>query len=146
MLSLAMCLIVKTAIDSFVQVPVVILTMEHGYQAHHPETLYFIRNMKTLIDLKGLPLLVNGGTLLTLLILPPVNQTAYALRAIGFVFVTCILLFGLIDEYRIFFEMIPFALYSLAILSYGEGFADKQERHSKQTEQGAPADRSKIFD
>ena len=123
LLSLAACLMAKAAIDLYVHVPLVIFTMEHGYQAQNPDNLYLIRNLKALMSVHFLPLLVNGGTLLTLLILQPANQTGRALRAIGCVFVGAILCFGMVDEFRIFFEMIPLALYSLAIFSYGEDLA-----------------------
>jgi hypothetical protein len=41
------------------------------------------------------------------------------MKLIAAVFVICLMVFGLIEEFRVFFEMIPLALYSLGIMIFG---------------------------
>jgi len=61
----------------------------------------------------GVPLLVNAGTLLAFLLLPGRDRTLLAFKAIAGAFALGNLLFGVITEYRIWFEMIPLALFAL---------------------------------
>ncbi len=59
------------------------------------------------------PLLVNGGTLLVLLLMPIRDRIDMALRAVAVCFLYGIFKYGNMIEYRIFFEMIPVALAAL---------------------------------
>lgn len=123
--SLSACLAVEIAIDIYVRVPIPLFTMEYRYQGGQgPTTFYVWENLKSLRDLHFVPLLVNGGTLLAFMLLPSVNRTMLALKLVSLVFVAGIFLFARINEYRIFFEMIPFALYALELFSYGDSCLD----------------------
>ncbi len=61
----------------------------------------------------GVPLLVNAGTLLAFLLLPHAGRTLVTFKAIALAFALGNLLFGVITEARIWFELIPLALYAL---------------------------------
>jgi hypothetical protein len=62
---------------------------------------------------QGVPLWVNGGTLLAFLLLPNTGRTLVTFKAIALAFGLGNLLFGVITEYRIWFELIPLGLYAL---------------------------------
>lgn len=75
------------------------------------------------------PFFINAG-LLTVLFVLPIKQKAVAmLKCIAGLFLVGNLLFGVINEYRIWFEMIPIALYALDLYL----FAPTQEIASTQT-------------
>lgn len=59
------------------------------------------------------PLLANAGLLLALFILPFRNRVIVMLKVTALLFTLGILLFGVINEFRIWFEMIPVSLYAL---------------------------------
>jgi len=122
LLSLAICVVVKIAIDLYVHVPLPFFTMEYSFTKDNLEGSYLIYNINKLLSLNFIPLLINSGTLLAFLLLPALDKTTIAFKVIGLIFLGFILLFGLINEYRIFFELIPFALYSLALYFYGDSF------------------------
>jgi len=60
------------------------------------------------------PMWLNAGTLLTLLILPGRERWLLTLKAVAAVFVGATFLFGVVSEYRIWFELAPLAVYALA--------------------------------
>ena len=62
---------------------------------------------------QGAPLFINAGTLLAFLLLPHATRTLVAFKAIALAFIAGNFLFGIITEYRIWFELIPLALYGL---------------------------------
>lgn len=139
--SLSACLAVKTAIDIYVDVPIPFFTMEYvaGGGGQDPTEFNLLENLKGLLDLDLLPLLVNGGTLLAFMLLPSLNRTMLALKLVSLVFLAGILLFGRIRESRIFFEMIPFALYALELFSYGESCLDRPLRPERVDGRVCPA-------
>jgi len=112
-----LCFAVKVAIDVYTNSPRPFLTMEIGRTDP-----YFWSNMGRLAFL--LPFLVNGGTLLAFFLLPSYDKTVRALKGLAAVFVIGNFSFGIITEYRIWFEMIPFALYSLDLWSGGVNSLD----------------------
>ena len=114
----AVCTAVKVAIDLYAHAGIPLFTMETVYAVGvHTGTPYYHYNLNTLA--RPLVFLVNGGTLLAFLILPAPDRPARAMKLIAAVFVICLMVFGLIEEFRVFFEMIPLALYSLGIMIFG---------------------------
>lgn len=65
------------------------------------------------------PILVNAGLVLSLLLLPLINLRIRMLTLICVVFVLGNFLFAVIDEYRIWFELIPLSLYGIDIYFFG---------------------------
>jgi hypothetical protein len=130
-ISLILCMMVKIAIDIYVQNPIPFFTMEHNIEPTYLEDANVMRNLRCLIEQHFLPLLVNGGTLLAFLILPSLNKTMRAFKIISLPFLIFILVFAGIGEYRVFFEMIPFALYSLTTSFFGKSFLDNQDNLPK---------------
>lgn len=118
-LSFAAGVAVKLAIDLYTQVPVPFFTVEHGYAPANPGALYLRKNIATFLDRPLLLLLANAGTLLAFLILPSANRDVRCFKLVAVAFVCGNLLFGLIAEVRIFFEMIPLSLYSIFGYSLG---------------------------
>ncbi|MBD3222796.1 hypothetical protein GF314_16335 [bacterium] len=60
------------------------------------------------------PAWLNAGTLVALLILPGRERWLTTLRAVAAVFLVATFLFGVVSEYRIWFELAPLAVYALA--------------------------------
>jgi len=54
---------------------------------------------------------INAGTALAFLILPTKDRYILCLKFIALIFITSNFIYGNIQEYRIFIEIIPFALY-----------------------------------
>ncbi len=112
--AVVLCAAAKAAIDLYAHAGIPLFTMETEHEfGSRIGTSYLVDNLVTLS--RGRVLLVNGGMLLAFLLLPAPDRPARAMKAIAAVFLAALLLFGLIHEFRIFFEMIPLALYSLAI-------------------------------
>lgn len=65
------------------------------------------------------PILVNAGLVLSLLLLPLINLRIRMLKMICIIFVLGNFLFAVIDEYRIWFELIPLSLYGIDIYFFG---------------------------
>ena len=107
-LSLSLCLGVKIAIDLFVRASTPFMTME--YYTNEVQIPIFIANLK---QLSFYTLLINAGTFLAFLILPAREEAVKVFKLLALVFIVGNFLFGIVAEYRIWFEMIPFALYSL---------------------------------
>ena len=102
---------VKIMLDIAVQAPL-FFTMETGARSSN------LSSFKTIV-----PFFVNSGTLLAFYLLPSSeNKNITALKLISIPFVLGTLLFGIITEYRIWFELIPFALYALDVKIYGDPF------------------------
>lgn len=115
--SAVLCAAVKAAIGLYANSSP-LLPMTDGLSLDWLWGSYFLAN--TLEVFRVYPFFVNGGTLLAFLLLPSPDEKTRALKKIAAVFVLGIFVYGRISEYRIWFEIIPFALYSLSISAYGE--------------------------
>jgi hypothetical protein len=60
------------------------------------------------------PVFINAGTLVALAILPGRSRTLTMLRWLAIAFTVNTFFFAMIDEYRIWFELAPLAVYALA--------------------------------
>lgn len=119
LLAVGGCVIVKVAIDILTHNSDVGLTMSHlPLEGDEPLLTSNLREFKG-----GLPFLVNGGTLLSFLIRPGRSRTLLGMKAIAAVFIVGNLIFGVITELRIWFEMIPIALYGVCF----ENVADRRQ-------------------
>jgi hypothetical protein len=103
------CAAIKIGIDLATQSSAVGLTM--AFESFYDEGPLWWWNLRQLS--LGYPLLANGGTLLAFLLLPNASRTLVAFKAIALAFAAGNFLFGIITESRIWFEMIPLALYGL---------------------------------
>jgi len=116
--SVIFCIAVKFAIDLFVKEPTPFLTMEGvGTNLTFSHIVPNLRSLKTLI-----PLLINAGTFLAFILFPIDAKNIWALKTIAIAFLIGNLIFSSITEYRIWFEMIPFALYTFDVSLYGNRF------------------------
>ena len=107
-LSLFLCLGVKIAIDLSVRASTPFMTME--YYANEVQIPIFVANLE---QLSVYTLLINAGTFLAFLILPSGEETVKVFKWLAVAFIVGNFLFGIVAEFRIWFEMIPFALYAL---------------------------------
>jgi hypothetical protein len=107
--ALAGCLAIKVGLDLATANSAVGLTM--ATSSFFDEGPLWWWNLRQLGQ--GIPLLVNGGTLLAFLLLPNTNRTLVTFKAIALGFALGNLLFGVITEYRIWFELIPLGLFAL---------------------------------
>jgi len=103
------CVLIKVGLDVATQNTAVGLTM--AVDSFYDEGSLWWWNLRKLA--LGYPLAVNGGTLLAFLLLPHASRTLLGFKAIALAFVAGNFLFGIITESRIWFEMIPLALYAL---------------------------------
>jgi hypothetical protein len=108
--SLALCVAVKLGIDMLVGVSEPFFTMETGLGGPF-SAVYIVQNVRSLSSLQ--PLMINAGTLLSLALLPALNRKLLALKVLALLFAAGNFLFGTVMEYRIWFELIPFALYAI---------------------------------
>lgn len=116
LISGAVCMAVKLILDYLVQVPIPLLTMQTGYSSTITDSHFYIN----LLGFSALhPFLINAGTLLAFLILPNYDKNMFAFKIIAAAFIIGNLVFGVIFEYRIWFELIPFAMYGLELFSNG---------------------------
>ncbi len=60
------------------------------------------------------PVLINAGTLVALAVLPGRSRTLTMARWVAIAFTVNTFFFAMIDEYRIWFELAPLAVYALA--------------------------------
>ena len=105
-----LCVAVKVAIDLVVGAPQPFFTMETGLGGPLA-AVYVIQNLRSLTSLQ--PLLINAGTLLSFAILPALNKKVLSLKLLAVLFAAGNFMFGTALEYRIWFELIPFALYGI---------------------------------
>jgi hypothetical protein len=112
-----LCAGVKIAIDYFVHAPM-FFTMET--KPSDSGAFYLLENFANLKDI--LPFFINAGTLIAFFILPNANKNILILKFLAIPFILGTFLFGNMIEYRIWFEMIPFALYALDVTIYGDPF------------------------
>jgi hypothetical protein len=110
----ATCVCAKLAYDLASSAGAVLLTasgrFETGGLAGVPVVLV---NLRLLLSWRGLPAwLANAGTLVPFLALPVRQQDLVMLKLLGLAFTAAMLCFGVVTELRIWFEMIPLALYT----------------------------------
>jgi hypothetical protein len=107
--SLLGCVLLKLGLDLLAGNTALGLTM--AADSFYDEGSLFAWNLRQLA--RGLPLFVNAGTLVAFLLVPSTNARIRTFKWIALAFAACNLLFGVVTEYRIWFEMIPLALYAL---------------------------------
>jgi len=114
-----LCLLVKVGIGLLTNPEQFLFTMTNRERPEEPLRLginfFYILRYKW----PTTPILVNAGTLLAFLLLPLMTRTMWMLKTIALLFVSGILMYGLINEFRIFFEMIPIALYGVDLWLQG---------------------------
>jgi hypothetical protein len=118
----AASLAAKLVIDVVTRSPSALITMTIDTWAlnYNIEALLGIhQNARVLCH----PILVNAGTLVGFLLLPCGGRRMAMLKTICIAFVIGNFLFGVIREYRIWFEMIPVALYGFELT-----FMQRKER------------------
>ena len=121
-----LALAVKGVVDVVTENPSPILTMTGQYI---PDVPHYLSNLQRLLtsDIMRQPLLLNAGLLLALLLLPATDRLVtratdhqiLMLKTIAVVFVIGNLLFGVLWEYRVWFEMIPLSLYAIDRYFFG---------------------------
>ena len=109
-LSIALSFVIKIAIGYLIKAPSFFLTMDTIDDGTTSSPLVLV-NLNQLLDI--FPFLVNAGTLLAFFLLPAKDEKIHTLKLIAGAFILGNLFFGIFNEYRIWFEMIPFALYVL---------------------------------
>ena len=105
-----LCIIVKISIDLYTHAPV-FFTMQTAPNPERNELIYLFSNLNSYKEI--LPFFINSGTLLAFYLIPHMEKNILYLKLISIPFVLGNLIYGNLIEYRIWFEMIPFALYSL---------------------------------
>ena len=113
--SLVLCILVKLGIDMFTKSSSLFFTMETGLGATSSD-IYLIQNLGSFDSLQ--PFLINAGTLLSFIILSTPDKKIISLKVMAVLFALGNFLFGAVIEYRIWFELIPFALYTIENVSY----------------------------
>lgn len=116
--AILLCVLVKAGIDMYVHAPL-FFTMRTESMDDISAEPYLISNLRILVKY-WVPLFANAGLLAALFLVPAVNSNVRVLKLISLPFAIGILLFGIVTEYRIWFEVIPFALYSLDVAIYGD--------------------------
>jgi hypothetical protein len=108
--SAALCMLTKISIDLYVHSP--LFFSMYVFQNEGSSTSLFL--LGNLDDLRNvLPDFINGGTLLAFYLVPHIDKNIVYLKLISVPFILGNLLFGILIEYRVWLEMIPFALYAL---------------------------------
>lgn len=118
-----LCLAIKTSIDLITDNPRLFLTMTTVSPANEIRVLHNIQ-MLTRVHIEH-PFIINAGTLLGFLLLPIRSRKMWMLKVVCVLFTIGNFAFGMIEEYRIWFEMIPIALYGLELF-----FFQRQERRA----------------
>lgn len=104
-------LILKGGVDIITRNPSPIVTMT---VSDAPGDWRLRENIEFLLRIAtNNPLFLNAGLMTSLLLLPHLNPKIYLLKLIGCIFALGIFLFGVVGEYRIWFEMIPISLYGI---------------------------------
>jgi hypothetical protein len=106
--TLLLCIAVKSALGIITQNQSVFFTMQTNVKSN----LQIVENIMSVF--KGdiiLYLLINAGTLFAFFILPTKDKYIICLKIIALIFCFSNLIYGNFHEYRIFLELIPFALY-----------------------------------
>ncbi|HUI89725.1 MAG TPA: hypothetical protein VLX61_13490 [Anaerolineales bacterium] len=128
--AVVLCAFVKLGIDIYTQSSSPLFTMATGWGGKFSD-IFFVQNLvgMTLFS----TFFINAGTLLSFLIIPAPEKKIVSLKIIALLFAVGNFLFGLILEYRIWFELIPFALYAIASISYPDPVrADEPRQRSNE--------------
>lgn len=112
---LGLCIIIKILIDMYVQAPI-FFTMEYGLLNKNFMGSYMLRNLRNFKEV--IPLFSNAGLIIILFLCPNLNKEIVALKFIAVIFIVGNTLFGIVTEYRVWFEIIPFGLYALDTTIY----------------------------
>lgn len=107
--SALLCILMKIGIDLYTHAPV-FFTMQTAPNPERDEFVYLFSNLNSYKEV--LPFFINSGTLLAFYLLPHVEKNILYLKLISIPFILGNLIYGNLIEYRIWYEMIPFALYS----------------------------------
>jgi hypothetical protein len=111
-----LCFLLKTGVDIATHNPALFLTMTWKRSG---SVLRSLINVRTLIDLQlDTPLLINSGLLLSMMIIPSKTKMIQLFKIIALIFLVSNFVFGIINEYRIWFEIIPLSLFALQITFY----------------------------
>lgn len=135
--ALVAALAVKTAVDLVTGNPSPLFTMTYrisdlyiiaGYLREPVTAGFSFQTSRLLENLREIaqcqldtPFFVNAGLLLALFILPFRDRVIIMLKVTALLFTLGILAFGVINEFRIWFEMIPVSLYALHLYFFGGG-------------------------
>jgi hypothetical protein len=104
---------VKVGIDLAVRNPVPFFSMTTRPPAGGSPR--FVENLRTLASVRlAHPIFINAGTLVALAALPGRSRALSMVRWVAAAFAASTLFFGMISEYRIWFELAPLAAYALA--------------------------------
>jgi hypothetical protein len=109
----ALFVIAKVAVDLAVRNPMPFFSMT----AHQPHggAPRITANLRTLVTAyPANPVFINAGTLLALAVVPGRSRTLAMVRWIAIAFAVSTFFFGMVNEYRIWFELAPLAVYALA--------------------------------
>lgn len=112
---LGLSIIIKILIDIYVQAPL-FFTMEYGLLDKNFMGSYMLRNLRNFKEV--IPLFSNAGLIIILFLCPNLNKEIVALKFIAVIFIVGNTLFGIVTEYRVWFEIIPFGLYALDTTIY----------------------------
>ncbi|MBI5570961.1 MAG: hypothetical protein HY914_13540 [Desulfomonile tiedjei] len=111
---------VKIAIDILTSNPTWGFTMEWGVygplvgRGTSDLGIVLLYNFKALATpTLNHPIFVNAGTFVVFLLLPVRDREDLMWKVLGVLFLVGILLFAIVNEYRVFFEVIPFSLYAI---------------------------------
>jgi hypothetical protein len=119
-IALALCLAAKIAADLAVGLSVPVFTPtasdRYGLRLDQNWAILLHRHEGSWTN----PILVNGGLLIALFLTSWRDRSLLMLKTVAIVFAANIVVFGMINEYRIWFEMIPVALYALEIVYFGD--------------------------
>lgn len=114
---------VKVGMALIVDNPSLFYTMIH--RGPSGENL-FLLNLKTLFQPEGTyPIWINAATLVGFLIIPSISSKNTLFKLVAFLFIGATFVYGIITEYRIWFEMIPLSLYGLYYFSTLDAYFDE---------------------
>jgi hypothetical protein len=132
LVSIAGCAAVKIGIDIFTHNPSLGFSME--FIVYGPlvgrsvqETgIALVYNIHTfLTPILNHPLFINGGTFFAFLVLPMRDADDLMWKTVGLLFLAGMMVFSVINEYRVFFEMIPVSLWAISKMWYRECATDQ---------------------
>jgi len=108
--------VLKVAVDAAVGNPLPFFSMSSSFPVTGPLIIF---NFKTLLLPRlAHPVWINAGTLMAFLVLPGRSRTLLMLKTVVLLFAVNLFVFGMIREFRIWFEAAPLAVYGL-LLHFG---------------------------
>lgn len=118
LLSVIACATVKITIDLITGNPSIGYTMITDFYGPLVglgiESTGIMYNVKAIFQLYlNHPIFINGGSFLVFLLLPVRSSEDIMWKTVGLLFLLGVMLFGVINEYRIFVEMIPVSLWCI---------------------------------